>query len=114
MPIARLIATFALMLGLAASVAAQPPMAGARAPLDQAGKLAQYYENIASRTLARYYEESTYLVKAKVEMEPPPEIESGGVDQADLPGETPQQLPGLPFLPESMQPSPPPSAEAGR
>jgi flagellar motor switch protein FliG len=109
-----MIPTFALMLGLAVPAAAQPPMAGARAPQDQAGKLAQYYENIASRTLARYYEETTYLVKAKVEMEPPPELELGGGDQADLPGEAPQQLPGLPFLPESMQPTPPaPPAEAG-
>ena len=101
------ITTLALMLGLAVPTAAQPPLAGARAPQDQAGKLAQYYENIATRTLARYYEEATYLVKAKVEMEPPPEIELGGDDPSALPGEPPQQLPGLPFLPESMQPAPP-------
>jgi hypothetical protein len=110
------IPTLVLMLGLAVPAAAQPPMAGARAPQDQAGKLSQYYENVASRTLARYYEEATYLVKAKVEMEPPPEIELGGGDDASaLPGEAPQQLPGLPFLPESMQPAPPaPAADAGK
>jgi flagellar motor switch protein FliG len=102
--------TLALMFGLALPAAAQPPMAGARAPQDQAGKLAQYYENIASRTLARYYEEATYLVKAKVEMEPPPEMELSGEDPSALPGEAPQQLPGLPFLPESMQPAQPPRA----
>src|SRR4051812_15540911 len=97
MPTAYKIQTLVLMLGLALPASAQPPMAGARAPQDQAGKLAQYYENIASRTLARYYEEATYLVKAKVEMEPPPEIELGGDDPSALPGEPPQQLPGLPF-----------------
>ncbi|MEO6097174.1 MAG: FliG C-terminal domain-containing protein [Fibrobacteria bacterium] len=106
--------TLALMSGLAFSVAAQPPMAGPRAPQDQAGKLAQYYENIASRTLARYYEEATYLVKAKVEMEPPPEMDLPGEDPSALPGESPQQLPGLPFLPESMQPAQPPRAAAGQ
>jgi flagellar motor switch protein FliG len=113
MRITEKITTLALMLGLAAPAAAQPPVAGARAPQDQAGKLAQYYENIASRTLARYYEESTYLVKAKVEMEPPPEMELPGEDPSALPGEAPQQLPGLPFLPESMQPAQPARGEAG-
>lgn len=102
----QMIPTFALMLGLAVPAAAQTPMAGFGEPQDQAGKLARYYENIASRTLARYYEESTYLVKAKIEMEPPPEFESGGREREDLAGEPPQQLPGLPFLPESMQPEP--------
>ena len=105
-----------LMLGMAAYAAAQPPFAGSRGPQDQAAKLAQYYENVASRTLSRYYEEATYLVKAKVEMEPPPEMELGEDDPGILPGETPQQLPGLPFLPESMQPAvpAPPSENAGK
>lgn len=98
--------SLALLLGwtLAAS---QPSPGGARAPMDQAGKLSQYYETIAARTLARYYEEATFLVKAKVELEPPPEIELGGGDDA-LPGaEPPQQLPGLPFLPDNAQPEKP-------
>src|SRR4051812_7207368 len=107
MPITIKFPTLALLLGLAVPAAAQPAPAGARAPQDQAGKLAQYYENVASRTLARYYEEATFLVKAKVEMEPPPEPEADGGDDGTLPGEAPQQLPGLPFLPESMQPAPP-------
>lgn len=99
--------SLALVLGwtLAAS---QPPMGGARAPMDQAGKLSQYYENVAARTLARYYEEATFLVKAKVELEPPPEIELDGGDGDALPGaEAPQQLPGLPFLPDNAQPGKP-------
>lgn len=107
MPIANIIPISALLLGLAVPAAAQRQMAVAGEPQDQAGKLARYYENIASRTLARYYEESTYLVKAKVEMEPPPEFGLGGDEPADMPGDAPEQLPGLPFLPESMQPSPP-------
>ncbi|MDB5047470.1 MAG: FliG-like protein [Fibrobacteres bacterium] len=112
MSIACKISSLSLVLGMAAHATAQPSMAGARPPLDQAAKLAQYYENIASRTLARYYEESTYLVKAKVEMEPPPEMELGGDDPAAVSGEMPQQLPGLPFLPETVQPSAPvPSAD---
>ncbi|MDB5102773.1 MAG: FliG-like protein [Fibrobacteres bacterium] len=116
MPKTLKIPTIALVLGAAIWASAQQPPAGARAPQDQSAKLAQYYENIAARTLSRYYEESTYLVKAKIEMEPPPEIELGGDDPSSLPGEAPQQLPGLPFLPESMQPAAPapPSAEAGK
>ena len=95
--------SLALMLGLTLA-AAQPQMGGSSAPTDQAGKLSRYYETIAARTLARYYEEATFLVKAKVDIEPPPEIELGGGDDP-LPGaEAPQQLPGLPFLPDNAQP----------
>jgi hypothetical protein len=91
-----------ILLGCALA-AAQPP--AARPAPDQAAKLSQYYENLASRTLARYYEEETFLVKAKVDLEPPPEIEFGG-DEASA-ADAPQQLPGLPFLPENAQPAAP-------
>ena len=105
MPKALNFPSLALMLGWAFA-SAQPPPAGARTPQDQAGKLAQYYENIASRTLSRYYEEATFLVKAKVEMEQPPDIELGSGDDLPL-GDAPQQLPGLPFLPDNAQPEKP-------
>lgn len=98
-----------MALGLAvAAVSAQGvPPSGARGQQDQAGKLAQYYESLAARTLSRYYEEATYLVKAKVETEQPPEFDLSGEDAAAAAGEAPPQLPGLPFLPETMQPSTP-------
>jgi hypothetical protein len=100
---------FALFCGLCLA-AAQPPAAAARPGPDQAAKLTQYYENLATRTLARYYEEATYLVKAKVEMEPPPEIELGNGDDVG-PADAPQQLPGLPFLPDNAQPEKPAPAK---
>jgi hypothetical protein len=73
--------------------------------MDPAARLSQYYENLASRTLARYYEEETFLVKAKVDLEPPPEIELGGDEGS--PADAPQQLPGLPFLPDNARPESP-------
>ena len=90
--------------------AAQIPYPAERPAQEPAAKLSQYYENLASRTLARYYEEETFLVKAKIEMEPPPEIELGGGDEAG-PGDLPQQLPGLPFLPDNAQPEKPAAAK---
>ena len=60
-----------LFLGCAYALA-QPAAPPSRPVLDQAAKLSQYYENLATRTLARYYEEATFLVKAKVDIEPPP------------------------------------------
>ena len=89
---------------------AVPP--GARGQQDPAIRLAQYYENLAARTLSRYYEEATYLVKAKVESEQPSEVDQSSDEP--LPGstESPPQLPGLPFLPETMQPSPPVEKDA--
>ncbi len=118
MPNPGKIASLTLLIALSAYLRApaQPAPAGARAPQDQAGKLAQYYEAVAARTLSRYYEEATFLVKAKVEMEPPPEMELGGEDPAAVAGESPQQLPGLPFLPDNMQPAPPaqPAADADK
>ncbi len=74
---------------------------------DQAGKLAQYYETLAARTLSRYYEEATFLVKAKVETEPSPDVDLSDDDALPATTETQPQLPGLPFLPETMQPKPP-------
>lgn len=103
--------SLAALFGWALS-AAQPSAPALRPGQDQAAKLTQYYENLATRTLARYYEEETYLVKAKVELEPPPEIELGGGDDG-IPAEPPQQLPGLPFLPDNAQPEKPaPAKEA--
>ncbi|HKP95146.1 MAG TPA: FliG C-terminal domain-containing protein [Fibrobacteria bacterium] len=114
MPSAYKTASLALLLLLGAAARALPqPPPGARGPQDRAGKLAQYYETIASRTLSRYYEEATYLVKAKVELEPPPEFEPGGDDPEAVAGEAPQQLPGLPFLPENAQPSAPVPSASG-
>ncbi|MEO7427397.1 MAG: FliG C-terminal domain-containing protein [Fibrobacteria bacterium] len=112
MPISPKTPSLALLLG-AAIAAAQPVPAVALGPQDQAGKLARYYETAAARTLARYYEESTFLVKAKVEMEPPPEMELGSDDPAAVAGEAPQQLPGLPFLTDNTQPAPTPAAPEG-
>lgn len=83
--------------------AAQPAAFDPRPAQDQAAKLSRYYESLAARTLARYYEEATFLVKAKVDIEPPPEIELGGGDEAG-PADAPQQLPGLPFLPDDARP----------
>jgi flagellar motor switch protein FliG len=103
------IPSLAALFGFAAA-AAQAPVPAARPAQDQAAKLTQYYENLATRTLARYYEEATFLVKAKVEVEPPPEIELGGGDDA-LPADAPQQLPGLPFLPDNAQPEKPAPAK---
>lgn len=108
MPLARILPSLTLLLGCALA-AAQPQVPSVRPPMDPAAKLSQYYENLANRTLARYYEEETFLVKAKVELEPPPEIETAGDDAA--PEDPPQQLPGLPFLPDNAQPSPPPPAK---
>ncbi len=73
---------------------------------DAAGRIAQYYENIAQRTLSRYYEEATFLVKARVDAEAPVEAEPPAEELGAAGSETPPQLPGLPFLPETMQPTP--------
>jgi flagellar motor switch protein FliG len=101
-------ALLGLLLGAAAS-AVRGQAADPRMPMDEAGKLARYYESFAARTLARYYEETTFLVKAKVEMSQPaamPDFEPGGA-------EPPPQLPGLPFLPEAADPVPPPEYAGG-
>lgn len=102
MPTPLKIPALILLLGCVPAKAQSP--AAVRPASDQAAKLSQYYENLANRTLARYYEEETFLVKAKVELEPPPEMEIGADDA--LSADPPQQLPGLPFLPENAQPAP--------
>lgn len=91
-----------LLGGVAASAHGQAP--NPRMPMDEAGKLARYYETFAGKTLSRYYEETTFLVKAKVEMEPP----GGSVDpdfDFGAGSEAPSQLPGLPFLPDAAEPA---------
>jgi hypothetical protein len=99
--------------GLALLGAAQAALAASPAPQDPDEKLARQYETFATRTLARYYEENTFLVKAMIESAPPrveavpaPEPEPGE------PAEAPPQLPGLPFLPEAAQPEPSAPAKA--
>lgn len=102
------LSTFATLLFFVSSAALAQGVMSARGPQDQAGRLAQYYETLAARTLARYYEEETYLVKAKVEMEQSPEFDLSGNEPLTS-NDAPPQLPGLPFLPETMQPSTPAS-----
>jgi flagellar motor switch protein FliG len=94
------------VLGLAVATPMALGATPSRGPQDQAGKLAQYYESLSARTLSRYYEEATYLVKAKIEIEQPPDFDLSGEDPSVNSGDAPPQLPGLPFLPETMQPSP--------
>ena len=60
---------------------------------DKVGKLAQYYETLAARTLSRYYEETTFLVKAKVETEQAPDFDLSNDDALPATSETPPQLP---------------------
>ena len=108
MPKALKIPTLFLTLGCALA-SAQPAAVAGRTPQEQAANLSRYYENLASRTLARYYEEATFLVKAKVDIEPPPEIELGAGDE-NAP-DAPQALPGLPFLPDNAQPDKPAPAK---
>lgn len=110
MPNASKFALLSLFLGgIAYSAAAQA--SDPRMPVDEAGKLARYYETFAAKTLSRYYEEATFLIKAKVETGAP----GGAADPEFDPGsaaDAPPQLPGLPFLPESSEP--PPSEAYGR
>lgn len=99
-------ALWALMLGgAAASALAQAP--NPRMPNDEAGKLARYYETFAAKTLSRYYEETTFLVKAKVDMEPPPGAADPEFDLGSSGADAPPQLPGLPFLPDELEASRP-------
>jgi hypothetical protein len=111
----RLIKLLLHAFGLAALFAVQSAAAASPAQPDPDEKLARQYETFATRTLARYYEENTFLVKAMIESEPPhadPEITL----DAGEPAEAPPQLPGLPFLPEAAEPVPavPAKAESAR
>ena len=106
-----ILAGLGLGLVLAGVDGAEAQAANPRYTTDKAGTLTQYYETFATKTLARYYEEATFLVKAKVDMESPAEV-TGSLDGDVDPADAIPQLPGLPFLPESVQPSPP-AAEAG-
>lgn len=111
MPNAIQIALIGLLVGGAAT-SARSQVQNPRMPTDEAGKLARYYETFAAKTLSRYYEEATFLVKAKVEMEPPAGAPDPDFDLGSGGAEQPPQLPGLPFLPESSEPSTPPDAAA--